>query len=142
VPWSYSCNRCLADASQPRLAHLADNYAMGPEQIAVGERQPYTFLGIASPPGNFAELMAVEDRAAACFWLSRQAPAQRYHHQLVAAIRSYRAEQTPAPGCGAPASPCWPCPCGAATPGAGRWARGSCRSPASTGNGGSPQNGW
>ncbi|WP_231598182.1 MULTISPECIES: mechanosensitive ion channel family protein [unclassified Synechococcus] len=68
---------------------------MQPKQIEVLEDNPYTLIGIRGAGSDpFLRLMAVDDRVAQCFDLSRQQLAIRYRDQLRGAISSYRSNNS------------------------------------------------
>ncbi|MCT0218299.1 mechanosensitive ion channel family protein [Synechococcus sp. CS-1329] len=77
------------------LLRLAKDQSFQPENLAVSDAPPYTFLVIKRPDGSSDRLMAVDDKAGACFGLSRQQLAERYRGELAAAISAYRRSNTP-----------------------------------------------
>ncbi len=79
----------LARLASQRLAELAANYSIQPEQIVLQEDPPYTTIGVMRE-GKFEPRLSVDDRNAARFQLSRQQLAQRYLEQIRAAIVRYR----------------------------------------------------
>ena len=79
----------LARLASQRLAELAANYSIQPEQIVLQEDPPYTTIGVMRD-GKFEPRLSVDDRNAARFQLSRQQLAQRYLEQIRAAIVRYR----------------------------------------------------
>ena len=79
----------LARVASQRLAELAANYSIQPEQIVLQEDPPYTTIGVMRE-GKFEPRLSVDDRNAARFQLSRQQLAQRYLEQIRAAIVRYR----------------------------------------------------
>ena len=79
----------LAGRASQRLAELAATYSIQPEQIVLQEDPPYTTIGVMRG-GMFEPALAVDDRNAARFQLSRQQLAQRYLEQIRAAIVRYR----------------------------------------------------
>ena len=72
------------------LLRLAQDHTIRPAQITVWEDPPYTIVGISKQSSRIRSLMGVDDRAAACFELSRQELAQRYREALITALRRYR----------------------------------------------------
>lgn len=79
----------LARIASQRLAELAANYSIRPEQIVLREDPPYTTIGVMRE-GKFEPRLSVDDRNATRFQLSRQQLAQRYLEQIRAAIVRYR----------------------------------------------------
>jgi hypothetical protein len=80
--------------AQPRLPQLAENRTVAPSQIVVREEPPYSLVGVEERVGSFVPEVAVEDRAAACFGITRQELATRYRDQLRKAISDYRSSRT------------------------------------------------
>ncbi len=80
--------------AEARLLQLARDLAVQPSQVVVQEDPPYSVIGILEPDGHFAPEMAVDDRVAACFGLTRQNLAIRYRDQLRTAINDYRSRRT------------------------------------------------
>ncbi|MEO1002485.1 MAG: mechanosensitive ion channel domain-containing protein [Cyanobacteria bacterium J06638_7] len=77
-----------------RLEQLARNRSIAPAEIEVREDPPFSLIGIQKPDGSFIPELAVDDRAAACFGISRQELASRYRDQLRTAIGDYRSSRT------------------------------------------------
>ena len=77
-----------------RIHQLARNAVIQPDQLVLRDQPPYTFIGIERN-GNFTREVAVEDRAAACFDLTRQELATRYRDSIRTAIARYRKRNTP-----------------------------------------------
>jgi small-conductance mechanosensitive channel len=80
--------------AEGRLLQLARNYSIQPSQLVVQEDPPFSVIGILARDGHLAPEMAVDDRAAACFGLTRQSLAIRYRDQLRKAINDYRSRRT------------------------------------------------
>lgn len=77
-----------------RLLELAQDLTFQPNQLVVQEEPPFTLVGIREVDGRFTPELAVGDRAAACFGLTRQQLALRYRDGLRQAITSYRGSNT------------------------------------------------
>ncbi len=76
------------------IHQLARNAVIQPDQLVLRDQPPYTFIGIERN-GRFTREVAVEDRAAACFDLTRQELATRYRDSIRTAIARYRKRNTP-----------------------------------------------
>ena len=76
------------------LRKLADNPVVAPEQLEVREDSPYSMVGLVGQGGRFTSVLAVDDRAARAFDITRQELAERYRDQLRGAIRQYRSSHT------------------------------------------------
>ena len=77
-----------------RLLVLAQDRSFDPDQLVVEEEPPFSLVGIRKQDGRFTPEMAVGDRAAACFGVTRQQLALRYRDGLQRAISSYRSTHT------------------------------------------------
>ncbi|MEA5391487.1 mechanosensitive ion channel domain-containing protein [Cyanobium gracile UHCC 0139] len=77
-----------------RLLVLAQDRSFDPNQLVVKEEPPFSLVGFREPDGRFTAEMAVGDRAAACFGVTRQQLALRYRDGLRRAITSYRGTHT------------------------------------------------
>jgi small-conductance mechanosensitive channel len=77
-----------------RLLELAEDRSFAPSQIDTREDPPFSLIGIVKGDGGFIPLLGVDDRAAACFGLTREELAARYRDQLRQAIRAYRESRT------------------------------------------------
>ena len=77
-----------------RLQQLAEDRSFKVAAIVVMEEPPYSLVGIQQAAGGFSPELAVDDRAAACFGLTRQALALRYRDNMRRAISSYRGSHT------------------------------------------------
>ncbi|MCP9800199.1 mechanosensitive ion channel [Synechococcus sp. RedBA-s] len=85
----------IARQTTHELGRLAASPAFQPEGLAVEDAPPYTFLVLRRADGGSDRLMAVDDRVAACFDLSRQVLAEQYRSRLVSAVTAYRRSRTP-----------------------------------------------
>jgi small-conductance mechanosensitive channel len=72
------------------LRAMAEDRTFAPSQIVVRDEPPYSLLGIEEQGGRFEPKLAVDDRGAACFDLTRQQLALRYRDQIRQAIVQYR----------------------------------------------------
>lgn len=77
-----------------RLRQLAEDRTFEASAIVVREEAPYSLVGIQKADGSFSPELAVDDRAGACFGLTRQALALRYRDNMRRAIRTYRKSHT------------------------------------------------
>lgn len=77
-----------------RLRQLAEDRTFEASAIVVREEAPYSLVGIQKADGRFIPELAVDDRAGACFGLTRQALALRYRDNMRRAIRTYRKSHT------------------------------------------------
>ncbi len=82
-----------AERASQRLRQLATDTTIRPHQLLIRERPPYTVIGVERH-GRFEGELAVEDRAAACFGVTRQVLAARYRDQISQAISRFRKEHT------------------------------------------------
>ncbi len=119
----------VAGRASQRLAELAANYSIQPEQIVLQEDPPYTTIGVMRE-GKFEPRLSVDDRNAARFQLSRQQLAQRYLEQIRAAIVRYRQTHRRSDWLRGAPWPCSPwvstsCGCEARSPLTGAWSAGS-----------------
>jgi len=73
------------------LAELARDESVDPDQLVVRDDPPYAMVGLLDPDGRFRPLLAVDDRAAKAFDLSRDQLATQYRDQLRGAIKQFRA---------------------------------------------------
>ncbi|HHG2223066.1 MULTISPECIES: mechanosensitive ion channel family protein [unclassified Synechococcus] len=80
----------FARRASAQLARLAEDPDFPFEKLSLKDEAPYTFIGIRQADGGFEQLLAVDDRAAACFDLTRQQLAERYRSSLQTALRQYR----------------------------------------------------
>jgi small-conductance mechanosensitive channel len=76
------------------LEELARNPRIDPEQLVVKEEPPYFMVGLLASDGRFVPQLAVDERAARAFDLSRQELAQLYRDQLRGAIKQYRSSHS------------------------------------------------
>ena len=84
----------VARRASDDLRALADS-PIAPEQLQVRELPPYTMIGLVGDDGRFHPRLALDDRAAAAFGLTRSELAVQYRDQLRGAIRQYRSSHTP-----------------------------------------------
>jgi small-conductance mechanosensitive channel len=77
-----------------RLINLAQDRSIEPDQLIVQEEPPFSLVGVLGRDGRFTPELAVGDRAAACFDMTRQQLALRYRDGLRRAILSYRGSHT------------------------------------------------
>jgi small-conductance mechanosensitive channel len=77
-----------------RLRQLAEDRTFDAAAIVVREEAPYSLVGIQRADGGFTPELGVDDRAAACFDLTRQALALRYRDNMRKAIFAYRKSHT------------------------------------------------
>ena len=80
----------VAERGSRILEELAKNQAIAPEQLVVREDPPYLMVGVLSAEGRFQPKLAVDERAARAFNLSREDLAELYRDQLRGAIKQYR----------------------------------------------------
>ncbi|WP_254968008.1 mechanosensitive ion channel family protein [Cyanobium sp. CH-040] len=80
--------------AEGRLLQLAKDLAVQPSQLVVQEEPPFSVIGILEQDGHFAPEMAVDDREASCFGLSRQQLANSYRDNLRTAISAFRDRRT------------------------------------------------
>ena len=76
------------------LRDLAENSVIPPERLVVREDPPYSMVGVLAADGRFEPRLAVDDRAAAAFGLTRQDVAEQYRDSLRGAIRQYRSSHS------------------------------------------------
>ncbi|MFM7674740.1 MAG: mechanosensitive ion channel domain-containing protein [Synechococcus sp.] len=73
------------------LRQVAEDPTIRPQQYVVLEDPPYSLVGLESRSNAGLErLLAVDDRMAACFGLTRQQLANRYRDELRSAVVAYR----------------------------------------------------
>ncbi|MFN9628865.1 MAG: mechanosensitive ion channel family protein [Cyanobacteriota bacterium] len=77
-----------------RLRQLAEDRTFEASAIVVREEAPYSLVGIQKADGRFSPELAADDRAGACFGLTRQALALRYRDNMRRAIITYRKSHT------------------------------------------------
>ncbi|MCS5698980.1 mechanosensitive ion channel family protein [Cyanobium sp. FGCU-52] len=80
----------LARRVSAELTRLADRVTLDPHRLAVEDDPPYAMVGIREADGRFTPKLAVDDRAARAFGLTRRALAERYRDQLREALLTYR----------------------------------------------------
>ena len=95
--------RVAAGAQTPRMAaergtrlleELARNPSFSPDQLEVREDPPYFMVGINKADGRFEPTLAVDERAARAFELSRRELAVQYRDQLRGALKQYRSSHS------------------------------------------------
>jgi small-conductance mechanosensitive channel len=79
---------------EKRLRELAEDRTFDPSQIEVREEPPFSIIGVREPDGRFEPELGVDDRAAACFGVTRAQLAKRYRDNLIKAINTYRDTHT------------------------------------------------
>jgi small-conductance mechanosensitive channel len=77
-----------------RLVELAQDHTVQPHQLVVQDEPPFSLVGVREKDGRFSPELAVGDRAAACFGVTRQQLALRYRDGMRRAITSYRGSHT------------------------------------------------
>ena len=91
--------RVAAGAQTPRmvalrgsrsLEEMAKNPSLDPDQLIVREDPPYVMVGVLGKEDRFKPLLAVDERAARAFSLSREELAALYRDQIRGAIKQYR----------------------------------------------------
>lgn len=82
--------RAAAERGSRTLEALARNPSIDPDQLVVREDPPYAMVGLLSADDRFQPLLAVDERAARAFDLSRQELARQYRDQLRGALKQYR----------------------------------------------------
>ncbi|MFS6826433.1 hypothetical protein [Cyanobium sp. ATX-6F1] len=97
----------MARRGNRRLAALAADYSVDPAQLVIREDPPYTSIGLLRN-GEFDPQIAVDDRNAARFGLSRQQLAERYLGQIRGRSSATAAPTAARTGSGARPWPCWP----------------------------------
>jgi small-conductance mechanosensitive channel len=92
--------RVAAGAQTPQVAAqrgtrtleaLARDATIEPGQLIVRDDPPYVMVGLLREEGPFQPMLAVDERAAKAFGLTREELAQVYRDQLRGAIKQYRA---------------------------------------------------
>ncbi|MEB3335521.1 MAG: mechanosensitive ion channel domain-containing protein [Cyanobacteriota bacterium] len=79
-----------AERGSRTLEQLARNPSIEPDRLVVREDPPYVMVGLLGAEDRFQPLLAVDERAARAFDLSRQALAEQYRDQLRGALKQYR----------------------------------------------------
>jgi small-conductance mechanosensitive channel len=80
----------VAERGSRVLEELAKNQQLDPEQLVVKEDPPYFVVGVQNRDGSFQPQLAVDERAARAFALSREELALLYRDQLRGALKQYR----------------------------------------------------
>ena len=92
--------RVAAGAQTPQMAAergsrtveaLARDQRVDPDQLVVRDAPPYAMVGLLGQGGRFRPLLAVDERAAKAFGLSRQELAEQYRDRLRGALKQFRA---------------------------------------------------
>jgi small-conductance mechanosensitive channel len=83
-----------ARRAEGRLAQLAADRSLDPSRLVIRDEPPYTVIGFENEDGTFNREMAVDDRGAACFGITREELGSRYRDNLRAAIRRYRSDHS------------------------------------------------
>jgi small-conductance mechanosensitive channel len=81
----------VAERGTRTLRELARDDNVDPDQLVVRDDPPYAMVGLADPEGRFRPMLAVDDRAAKAFDLSREELAALYRDQLRGAVKQFRA---------------------------------------------------
>lgn len=91
--------RVAAGAQTPEMAaqrgtrtleELARNQTVDPDQLVVRDDPPYVMVGLLRAEGRFQPLLAVDERAARAFGLTRRELADQYRDRLRGALKQYR----------------------------------------------------
>ena len=82
--------QAYAKRGEARLLQLAEDRSIDPARLVVRDDPPYVLVGVEGSDGRFTPEMAVDERSAACFGVSREQLALRYRDQMRAAIQAYR----------------------------------------------------
>jgi small-conductance mechanosensitive channel len=80
----------VAERGSRILEELAKNQRIDPDQVVVREDPPYFLVGLLGSDGHFQPQLAVDERAARAFALSREELALLYRDQLRGALKQYR----------------------------------------------------
>lgn len=84
----------MARRASQELRALAES-TVAPDRLQVREVPPYTMIGLVGDDGRFTPRLAVDDRAAQSFGLSRAELGDQYLDRLRGAIRQFRSSHTP-----------------------------------------------
>jgi small-conductance mechanosensitive channel len=79
-----------AERGSRTLEELARDQSVDPDQLVLQEDPPYIMVGLRRPDRPFRPLLAVDERAARAFGLTRAELAQQYRDKLRGAIKQYR----------------------------------------------------
>jgi len=79
---------------EQRLTQLSEDYRVDPSRLILLDEPPYTFIGFQNSDGSVNRELAVDDRGAACFGVTRQQLASRYRDNLRLALERYRSSHT------------------------------------------------
>lgn len=80
----------VAERGSRILEALAKNQRLNPDQLVVKEDPPYFMVGVQGSDGRFLPQLAVDERAARAFALSREELALLYRDQMRGALKQYR----------------------------------------------------
>jgi small-conductance mechanosensitive channel len=80
----------VAELGSRVLEELAKNQRLDPDQLVVKEDPPYFVVGVQNRDGSFQPQLAVDERSARAFALSREELALLYRDQLRGALKQYR----------------------------------------------------
>lgn len=80
----------VAERGSRILEELAKNPRLDPDQLVVKEDPPYFMVGVQGSDGRFQPQLAVDERAARAFALSREELALLYRDQMRGALKQYR----------------------------------------------------
>ena len=82
--------RAYGQRQDEALLEIAKDHALQPSRLQRWEDEPFSIIGFKSPGLEPRAVIAVDDKQARCFELSREELASRYLTALQLAIRQYR----------------------------------------------------
>ena len=82
--------RAYGERQDEALLEIAKDHALQPSRLQRWEDEPFSIIGFKSPGLEPRAVIAVDDKQARCFELSREELASRYLTALELAIRQYR----------------------------------------------------
>ena len=82
--------RAYGERQDEALLEIAKDHALQPSRLQRWEDAPFSIIGFKQPGSQPRALIAVDDKQARCFELSREELAGRYLTALQLAIRQYR----------------------------------------------------
>ena len=82
--------RSYGERQDEALLEIAKDHALQPSRLQRWEDEPFSIIGFKSPGLEPRAVIAVDDKQARCFELSREELASRYLTALQLAIRQYR----------------------------------------------------
>ena len=82
--------RSYGERQDEALLQIAKDHALQPSRLQRWEDEPFSIIGFKSPGLEPRAVIAVDDKQARCFELSREELASRYLTALQLAIRQYR----------------------------------------------------